>query len=99
MKKLAFILKTTFIIITLLALSAVSANAQAIYDQGAELFDLNLYREALPYFQKAYQDLQHIRCAIAESISNEVLSLPIGPHMTLEQAKYIADTLNEFRIE
>ena len=44
-----------------------------------------------PHLQGAYADLGLIKgkFPIAERIHNEVLSLPISPHMTLEQAKQV----------
>jgi dTDP-4-amino-4,6-dideoxygalactose transaminase len=48
-----------------------------------------------PHMQQAYADLGYREGAfpIAEAIHREVLSLPIGPHMTLEQAGEMADAV------
>jgi dTDP-4-amino-4,6-dideoxygalactose transaminase len=47
--------------------------------------------------QEAYQDAGYKRGAfpVAEKIVNEILSLPMFPHMTREQVKYVADCLKE----
>lgn len=51
-----------------------------------------------PHLQPAYHDLGYGRGAfpIAEQMGNEVLSLPLSPHMTLEQVEYVARSVNEF---
>jgi len=48
-----------------------------------------------PHLQKAYAELQYLPGAfpISESMANEVLSLPIGPHMSKEQPDYVASQL------
>jgi dTDP-4-amino-4,6-dideoxygalactose transaminase len=48
-----------------------------------------------PYLQKAYAELKYARGGfpISESMANEVLSLPIGPHMSPEQPDYVASQL------
>ena len=46
-----------------------------------------------PHLQQAYADMGHQRgdFPIAETLADEVLSLPIGPHLTLDQARQVAD--------
>lgn len=48
-----------------------------------------------PHLQQAYADMGHTRGAfpVAETLADEVLSLPIGPHMTLDQAQQVADAI------
>lgn len=48
-----------------------------------------------PHLQKAYAELKYARGGfpISESMANEVLSLPIGPHMSPEQPDYVASQL------
>lgn len=52
-----------------------------------------------PHKQKCYahfQPWQNLNLPITEKIHNEELSLPISPVLTLEEAKYIVDVLNQF---
>lgn len=44
-----------------------------------------------PHQQKAYQDLQPYSLPISERIHREVLSLPIGPHLSAEQMHAVSD--------
>ena len=48
-----------------------------------------------PHLQQAYDDLGYKKgdFRIAESLAETVLSLPIGPHITEEQARYVADVV------
>jgi dTDP-4-amino-4,6-dideoxygalactose transaminase len=48
-----------------------------------------------PHLQKAYAELGYVEgdFPIAERIHNEVLSLPISPCLTLEQAKMVVDVI------
>lgn len=48
-----------------------------------------------PHKQVAFRSLSDLILPITESIHNEVLSLPISPVLTDEEAAYVADTLNE----
>ncbi|MFL6727011.1 MAG: DegT/DnrJ/EryC1/StrS family aminotransferase [Sphingomicrobium sp.] len=49
-----------------------------------------------PHLQEAYSDLQLPpgRLAIAEELAERVLSLPIGPHMSLKQAQQVVAAVN-----
>lgn len=51
-----------------------------------------------PHLQAAYSELAYTQDAFprAEKMAAEVLSLPIGPHVTESQAQYIAATLAAF---
>jgi dTDP-4-amino-4,6-dideoxygalactose transaminase len=44
-----------------------------------------------PHLQEAYSDLPYSKgdLPIAETLANEVLSLPIGPHLSIEHAKHV----------
>lgn len=47
------------------------------------------------HLQEAYRDLQYRRgdFPVAERIADEILSLPMFPHMTEEQIRYVCDSL------
>jgi len=48
-----------------------------------------------PYRQSAYNNaFINVRYPIAEHLSNTILSLPIGPHLSLAQAQKIAEVVN-----
>jgi dTDP-4-amino-4,6-dideoxygalactose transaminase len=49
-----------------------------------------------PHRQSAYQEMQHYALPIAEQIHNEVLSLPIGPHLNYEAQMRVIEALNDF---
>jgi len=46
-----------------------------------------------PHKQQAYQEMNHLNLHIAESIHQEVLSLPMGPTLSNEETKKIIDTI------
>jgi dTDP-4-amino-4,6-dideoxygalactose transaminase len=52
-----------------------------------------------PHLQQAYGFLGFEKGAfpIAEALAETELSLPIGPHMTLEQAAYVCETVADFQ--
>ncbi|WP_304087382.1 DegT/DnrJ/EryC1/StrS aminotransferase family protein [Maridesulfovibrio ferrireducens] len=49
-----------------------------------------------PHKQGAYKHMAHLSLPISEAIHREVVSLPIGPHMTAEQAERVVNSINEF---
>ncbi len=51
-----------------------------------------------PHLQLAYQDLNYLEGSfpIAEQIHKEVLSLPMGPHMTINQIETIISKVQEY---
>jgi len=51
-----------------------------------------------PHKQHAYRDFEHLSLPVSEEIHCTVLSLPMGPTMTLEEAKIVADAINSFTI-
>ncbi len=46
--------------------------------------------------QPAYREFSNFELPIAKNLANQVLSLPIAPNLTLEQARLVADACNEF---
>lgn len=52
-----------------------------------------------PHGQPAYEEDGNAILPIAERLSSEVLSLPIGPHMTNRQVDIVIDALNSFEGE
>ncbi|MEQ2654765.1 DegT/DnrJ/EryC1/StrS family aminotransferase [Desulfovibrio piger] len=51
-----------------------------------------------PHRQLAYSEMKSMSYPITEKIHQEVISLPISPVMTIEEAQYIVDTVNDWRI-
>ena len=49
-----------------------------------------------PHKQRAFRDWNHLSFPITESIHDEVLSMPIGSHLTNENISYIIKILNKF---
>ena len=50
-----------------------------------------------PHKQSAYSSFGHLKYPITERMSNEVLSLPIGPHLKATDVDYIITTINKFQ--
>jgi dTDP-4-amino-4,6-dideoxygalactose transaminase len=50
-----------------------------------------------PHKQKAYKDWNNYSLPITEQIHNEVISLPISPVMTDDEALTVVEELNKFR--
>jgi len=50
------------------------------------------------YSQAAYEEMNHVRdnFPISNAISEQILSLPIGPHLSIEAAEYVCKTVNSF---
>jgi dTDP-4-amino-4,6-dideoxygalactose transaminase len=48
-----------------------------------------------PHKQKAYAEYNHLQLPISEQIHNEVISLPLNPSMTDDEAAYIVQTINQ----
>jgi dTDP-4-amino-4,6-dideoxygalactose transaminase len=51
-----------------------------------------------PHKQQAYAEWNAQSRPLTEVIHQEVLSLPIGPTLTIEQALYVANCVNEFNV-
>ena len=49
-----------------------------------------------PHRQSAYSEYKDAYLPNAEKLSSTVLSLPMGPHLTVEQVEYTVDILNSF---
>jgi dTDP-4-amino-4,6-dideoxygalactose transaminase len=51
-----------------------------------------------PHLSKAYQDLgYHSRdFPITEKIADTILSIPMGPHLSMEDADYVIEKIQEF---
>jgi dTDP-4-amino-4,6-dideoxygalactose transaminase len=47
-----------------------------------------------PHKQKAYIEMNTMALPISEKIHNEVISLPIGPHMQEDELAYVIDCIN-----
>lgn len=50
-----------------------------------------------PHKQLAYKAFNHLKYPITECLSNEVLSLPIGSHISLTEAAVVVSTLNNYK--
>ncbi|WP_289748489.1 DegT/DnrJ/EryC1/StrS family aminotransferase, partial [Helicobacter bilis] len=49
-----------------------------------------------PHKQEAYKEYNHLSLPITEKIHREVLSLPISPVMSKEQAEEVVRVVNRF---
>lgn len=49
-----------------------------------------------PHKQKAYKEWNHLSFEISEKIHSEILSLPISPVMTIEEAKKVVKVINSY---
>ena len=49
-----------------------------------------------PHHQKAYSEMADLSFPIAEAMHREVLSLPLNPYLTNEEAAYIVAVINQF---
>ncbi|MBN2350559.1 MAG: DegT/DnrJ/EryC1/StrS family aminotransferase [Bacteroidales bacterium] len=49
-----------------------------------------------PHKQKAFKNWNNFSLPVTEKIHNTVLSLPISPVITLEEASYVVDVVNKF---
>ena len=50
-----------------------------------------------PHKQLCYKEYEKLSLAITEQIHKEVISLPISPVISLQEASFVAKTLNEFK--
>jgi len=48
-----------------------------------------------PHKQKAYSEYNHLSLPISEQIHNEVISLPLNPSLTDEEARHIVQVINQ----
>jgi dTDP-4-amino-4,6-dideoxygalactose transaminase len=49
-----------------------------------------------PHRQKCYADFNHLKLPIADTISNEALSLPIYPTLTVNEIDFICEQILKF---
>jgi dTDP-4-amino-4,6-dideoxygalactose transaminase len=51
-----------------------------------------------PYNQVAYKEMNYLknRFDLTNKMCDEILSLPIGPHLSLKEAEYVCETVNNF---
>lgn len=50
-----------------------------------------------PYKQECYQKYSNLNLPITEKISNEELSIPVSPYLSLQEASVIVSIINSFR--
>jgi dTDP-4-amino-4,6-dideoxygalactose transaminase len=50
-----------------------------------------------PHHQPAYAAWSGLARPVTEKIHREVMSLPMGPHLSLEQAGTVAEVINRWR--
>ena len=51
-----------------------------------------------PHKQQAYEEWNNSSFPISEKIHSEVLSLPMGPTLSLKDAQFIVDVCNGFKL-
>jgi len=49
-----------------------------------------------PHLQKAFSEWNHLKFPISEKIHREILSVPISPVLTVEEASFVCKAMNEF---
>jgi dTDP-4-amino-4,6-dideoxygalactose transaminase len=52
-----------------------------------------------PHKQECYKEWNSLLLPVTEQIHREVLSLPVSPVMTIDEVKYIVDTIQEWKIK
>ena len=67
---------------------------QYLKEQGIETL---IHYPIAPHQQECYKEYAHLSLPITEEIHRTELSLPIGPTMTLDEAKVVVNAINEFR--
>ncbi|MBO4663403.1 MAG: DegT/DnrJ/EryC1/StrS family aminotransferase [Bacteroidaceae bacterium] len=51
-----------------------------------------------PHQQECYKEYSHLSLPVTERIHREELSLPMSPSLTIDDAKYVAECINEFML-
>jgi len=51
-----------------------------------------------PHKQEAYKEYNHISLPIAESIHDEVLSIPLDPTMSIDSINDVIEVLNSYSV-
>lgn len=64
-----------------------------LIDNGVETL---IHYPTPPHKQEAYSEWKNRKYPVSELLHNEVLSLPISPVMTEQEAEYVVDILNNF---
>lgn len=67
--------------------------SEALLQRGIET---NIHYPVPPHKQGAYKEFSELKFPVSETIHTEVLSLPISPVMTDEEAVYVIDALNKY---
>ena len=67
--------------------------AQHLRAQGVETL---IHYPVPPHAQPAYEEFADLSLPMAERLSDEVLSLPMGPHLAIGQVDVVIDALNSF---
>jgi dTDP-4-amino-4,6-dideoxygalactose transaminase len=65
-----------------------------LYENGVQTL---IHYPIPPHKQEAYRELNRLSYPITEKIHMQELSLPISPTLSVEQAKYISEAINEFQ--
>ncbi len=58
--------------------------------------ETNIHYPTPPHKQGAYKELSNLNFPISQKIHNEVISIPISPVISLQEAKTVVDMLNDF---
>jgi len=63
----------------------------------AQKIDVLIHYPIPLHLQEAYKELKHKKgdFPVSEALSQDILSLPMFPHMTQEQIEYVCKTLKE----
>ncbi|MBL7227181.1 MAG: DegT/DnrJ/EryC1/StrS family aminotransferase [Pseudomonas sp.] len=64
---------------------------------GAQGIQTLIHYPIPPHFQQAYADLKEQKLPISVQIHEQILSLPIGPTLSFEEARVVIDACNSFR--
>jgi dTDP-4-amino-4,6-dideoxygalactose transaminase len=71
-----------------------AAFQQRLLDRGVHTA---IHYPIAPHHQQAYaKELGHLKLPLTEAIHREVVSLPVSPIMTNEQASYVATSINAY---
>ncbi|MAR90269.1 MAG: DegT/DnrJ/EryC1/StrS family aminotransferase [Pseudomonadota bacterium] len=49
-----------------------------------------------PHKQKAYESFNSLHLPVSELLADEILSLPVSPHLSPDQVKTVVDAINDF---
>ncbi|AIG05685.1 putative aminotransferase [Pseudomonas fluorescens] len=66
---------------------------------GAQGIQTLIHYPIPPHFQQAYSELKDQKLPISTQIHERILSLPIGPTLSVEEARVVIDACNSFRPE